>query len=85
LLLFSFARLYKAGKILYNVGQELEWLFASFAAKARKAAPYCCYGEDYAARAGSSAPAGAAKGRRPLESRSLCKGWRNFYLRFAPF
>jgi len=34
---------------------------------------------------GCSAPAGAAKGRRPLESRSLCKGWRNFYSRFAPY
>jgi len=33
---------------------------------------------------GCSAPAGAAKGRRPLESRRLCKGGRNFYLRSAP-
>jgi len=34
---------------------------------------------------GCFAPAGAAKGRRPLESCSLCKGWRNFCLRFALF
>jgi len=33
--------------------------------------------------AGDFAPAGATKGRRPLESRRLCKGGRNFFLRFA--
>jgi len=35
------------------------------------------------ARLGDFAPAGATKGRRPLESCRLCKGGRNFYLRFA--
>jgi len=69
----------------------------AFAAKARLAAPEWTFPGETALRRfcwvfgfwrrgrGYFAPAGATKGRRPLESRSLCKGWRNFYLRFAPF
>jgi len=40
----------------------------------------------FTARLRDSAPAGAAKGRRPLEScRLLKKAGENFFLRFAPF
>ena len=62
--------------------QEQDGLFAGFAAKA--------LGRDYgydesfiSSRPESFAPAGAPKGPCPLDPRSLCKGWRNFLLRFA--